>query len=43
MLTEFRQNFFTMTAQAGNPDLNWCYGDESAIGEVAKSAHAATV
>ena len=30
-------------AQSGNPALSWCYGDESAIGEVAKSAHAATV
>ena len=33
-------------AQSGNPALNWCYGDESAIGDaikVAESAHAATL
>ena len=33
-------------AQSGNPALNWCYGDESAIGDaikVAESGHAATL
>ena len=33
-------------AQSGNPALNWCYGDESAIGDaikVAESAHPATL